>query len=60
MTKSLDPILVTALQWDSQKDSLESATGGFFYNCSVSEAYIAEASGHMFIYSSMKCLFYAL
>ena len=49
-TKSLDPIIDTALRVDLQGESLGPATVGFACNFLVPEVRKSEAAGHMYIY----------
>ena len=44
-TKSLDPIVVTALRVDFPGESFGTVTGGFVCNCPMPEAFTTEALG---------------
>ena len=46
-TKSLDPIVLTPIEWTSKKRSLPQVTCGFSSNCPVPEDWSSEASRNL-------------
>ena len=54
-TKSLDPIVATALRVGFQGESHGLATCGFACNCTEPEAWTTEASGQLWVHSAMSC-----